>query len=146
MSADTAILVSPLAVKINHHFFIRKNDSLCKGRHCALKMKFKSYYLEKVMMQKHPLPSQSDYFVLKKCFQGFYFNLVLRFHFIIWSSENYFSPFVNYLCQKPFRGKEIFNNFFNSSDLGVLRAKSFFYSFWLIFFLVGPNPLTRIFM
>ena len=34
-------------------------------------MKFKSYYLEKVMMQKHPLPSQSDYFVLKKCYKAF---------------------------------------------------------------------------
>ena len=89
-------------------------------------MKFKSYYLEKVMMQKHPLPSQSDYFVLKKCFQGFYFNLVLRFHFIIWRSENYYSPFVNYLCQKPFRGKEIFNNFFKVQIWVFWEQKVFF--------------------
>ena len=107
---------------------------------CALKMKFKSYYLEKVMMQKHPLPSQSDYFVLKKCYKAF---------ILIWflgSISLYEDPKIIFLLLLTIYVKNLseerkFLIIFLKFRFGCFESKKFFLQFLVDIFPCGSEPI-----
>ena len=80
--------------------------------------------------------------VISSRFPEFFLTKIILKFFVL-----FFSLIFILKLDEPFRNEEIFIiSLFLSSDLGFMRKKRFFCSFWLIFYPLDPDPWIRIFL